>query len=147
MPAASYGILPNPTKSLFFVLRDGWRSFVFCFVHTSGQLFFYHTPGQLPPHGTGHGVKTGTLGWVGAPNERTLFRTHDAVVGFDDRCLPRTRNLAASNQRSALVFLKPMLAQHRPQMCFFRTFPKVWNFFLSKRAHRKRVLKNSGGYL
>ena len=105
------------------------ESFVFCFVHTSGQFFFYHTPGQLPPHDTGHGVKTVTLGWVGAPNERTLFRIHDAVVGFVDRCLSRTRNLAASNQRSAWVFLKPMLAQHRPQICFFRAFPKVWNFF------------------
>ena len=101
LPAVSYGILPNLKKKLFFAIRDGWRSFVFCFVQTSGQMFFYHTPGQLPPHDTGHGVKTMTLGWVGAPNERTPFRIHDAIVGFVDRCLSRTRNLAASNQRSA----------------------------------------------
>ena len=27
------------------------------------QMYFYHTPGQIPPHGTGHIVKTVTLGW------------------------------------------------------------------------------------
>ena len=57
----------------------------------------YHTPGQRPPHITGHRVNTVTLGWVGAPSERTPFRVRDAVVGFDDRCLSRTRNLTASN--------------------------------------------------
>ena len=40
LPAASFGILPNLKKSLFLAIRDGWRSFVFCFVHTSAQLFF-----------------------------------------------------------------------------------------------------------
>ena len=39
--AASYGILPNLKKSLFFYIRDGRRSFVFWFVQSSGQLFFY----------------------------------------------------------------------------------------------------------
>ena len=84
LPAASNGILPNVTKNLVFAIRDGWSIFVSCFAHTSGQLFVHHTPGQLLPHDTGHGVKTVTLGWVGAPNERALFRIHDAVVGFVD---------------------------------------------------------------
>ena len=42
-------------------------------------------------------MNTVTRGWVGAPNERAPFRFHGAVVGFVDRCLSRTRNLAASN--------------------------------------------------
>ena len=91
-------------------------------------IVFYHTPSQCPPHDTGHCVNTVTLAWVGAPNERTPFRSHDAVVGFVDRGLSRTRNLAASNQTSALSFLKPIFVQYRPQNCFFRVFPKVWNF-------------------
>jgi len=44
LPAASCGILSNLKKSLFFAIRDGSRNFVFCFVHTSGYLFFYRTP-------------------------------------------------------------------------------------------------------
>ena len=78
-------------------MRGGSINFVIYFLHTSGQLFFHHTPGQHPPHITGHCVRTVTLGWVGAPNERTSFKVHDAVVGFVDRCLTRTRNLAASS--------------------------------------------------
>ena len=82
LPAASYGIFLNLKKGLFFAMRDGWKSFVFCFVHISGQLCLYHRPGQLSPHDTGRGVKTVTLRWVRAPNERTLFRIHDTVVGL-----------------------------------------------------------------
>ena len=67
----------------------------------AANCFFFHTPGQLPPHDPGHGVKTVTLGWVGAPNELTPFRIHGAVIGFVDQCLSRTRNLAASTQTSA----------------------------------------------
>ena len=75
----------------------------FCLLLRAHQrpIVFYHTPGQLPAHDTDRGVETVTLGWAQAPNERILFRTHDSVVGFVDRCLPRTRNLAASNQTSA----------------------------------------------
>ena len=39
--------------------------------------------------------------WVGAPNGRTPFIIHGAVVGFVDRCLLKTRNLSASNYTSA----------------------------------------------
>ena len=120
---------PKPgEKNLFFAIRDGSRNCVIYFVHTSGQLLFYHTPGQRPPYVTGYCVNTVTLGWVGAPNERTPFKFHDAVVGFVDRCLSRTRKLAASNHTNAWVFLTPVLAHHRPHNCFFRAFP---NFGLS----------------
>ena len=95
---------------------------------------------SAPPHDTGHGVKTLTLGWVVAQTERTPFRIHDAVLNFVDRCLSRTRSLAASNQKSAWVFLKTMLAQHLPQICLFRAFSKLRNYFFFYVAHRKRVL-------
>ena len=105
LPAASYGILPNLKKKVPGIfchyIRDEWRRFVFRFVHTNGKLYHFHTAGQLPPHDTGHGVMTAILEWAGAPTERTLLRIYDVVVGVVDRCLSRTRNLDASNQRSA----------------------------------------------
>ena len=61
-------------------------------------MFLYQTPGQRPPCITGHFVNAVTRGWVGAPSERAPFRIHDVVVGFVDRCLSRTGNLAASNK-------------------------------------------------
>ena len=90
--------LPKPEKCLIFAVGDGSILFVICSLHTSGQMFFSQTPGRRPPCMTGLRVNSVTLGWVGAPNERTPFRLHDAVVGFLDRCLSRTRDLAASNQ-------------------------------------------------
>ena len=76
---------------------EGSSFFVFCFSHASAQMCFYQTPGRRPARVTGRVVNTGTGGWVGALNERTPLRFHDAVVGFVDRCLSKTRNLAASN--------------------------------------------------
>ena len=50
------------------------------------------TPGRLPPYITGLRLNTVvTSGWVEASNERALFRFHDAVHGFADRWLTRTR--------------------------------------------------------
>ena len=84
---------------------------------------------------------------VGAPNERTPFIIHDAVVGFVDRCLSRTRNLAASKQTPACVFLKPILGQHLPQKGFSWAFLGFGTFRFEKRAHSKLYLKNYDGYL
>ena len=89
---------PKPQKKvLLFAIGEGSMIFVVCFLHTGGQMFFYQTPGRRPPHITGRRVDAVTLGLVGAPNERSPFRFYDAVVGFVDRCLSRTRNFAASN--------------------------------------------------
>ena len=97
LPPASYPLLPNLKKNLFFAIGEGSRIVVVCFLHTSGQTFLYQTPGWRPPRITGRVMNTVTRGWVGVPNERTpLF--HDAVVGFVDRCLSRTPNVAASSQ-------------------------------------------------
>ena len=71
--------------------------FVTCFLHRRAQVCLYQTPGRRPLRITGRFVNNVSRGWVGAPNERTPFRFHGAVVGFADRCLSRTRNLVASN--------------------------------------------------
>ena len=84
-------------RSSSFVIQEGWTIFVVCFLYTSGQVFSYQTLSRRPPRITGRVVNTGTRGWVGATNERGLFRFRGAVVGVVDRCQSRTRNLTASN--------------------------------------------------
>ena len=74
-------------------------------------MCFFQTPGRRPPPITGRFVNTVTRGWVGAPNERTPFRFHGAVVGFVHRCLSRIRNLNASNKHLAEFFSGPRSAQ------------------------------------
>ena len=97
LPAASYALLPNLKKGVFFAIGEGSIIFFVCFLHTRGQMLSYQTPGLRPPHITGRVVKIVARGWVEAPNERAPFRIHDAVDGSVDRYLSRTRNLAASN--------------------------------------------------
>ena len=93
LPAASYALLPNLEKGLFFAIGEGSRIFVARFLHSSAQICLYQTPGRRPPPITVRFVNTVTRGWVGAPNERAPFS-----------CLSRTRNLAASNKRLAGLF-------------------------------------------
>ena len=107
-------------------------------------------PGQLPAHDTGHCVKTVTLGWAGAPNERTPFRNHDAVVGVLVLSIHVCRGLGISPLRtktSAWLFIKPILVQHRPQIFFFRAFPQVGTFRFTKRAQSKLYLKSYDGHV
>ena len=80
---------------MFFTIGEGSIIFIVCFLHTSGQMFLYQTPRRRPPRVTGRIVNTVTRGRIGAPNDRAQFTIHDAVVGFVDRCLSSTRNLAA----------------------------------------------------
>ena len=86
----------KPEKKVFLPSESD-RDFLSVFYTLLIAAIFCETPGRRPPHITGRRVNTVTLEWVGAPNERALFRFLDAVVGFVDRCLSRTQNLAASN--------------------------------------------------
>ena len=101
LPAASYALLPNLKKGLFFAIGEGSRFVVACFLHRSAPMCLYQTPGRRLPPITGRFVNTVTRGWVGASDERTPFRFHGAVVVVVDRCLSRTRNLAMSNKHLA----------------------------------------------
>ena len=73
------GVLRSSKKCLFFAIGEASRVFV-CFLHISIQMCFYQTPGLRPPRITVRVVSTASRGWDGAPNERTPFRFHDAVV-------------------------------------------------------------------
>ena len=129
LPAVSYALLPNLKNGPFFAIGEGSIIFVICCLHTSGQVVFHRTHGRGPPHITGRRVDTVTRGWVGAPNERTPFRFHGAVVGFVDRCQSRTGNLAASNKHLAEFFSG-------------RSWPKIGpGFFFSGLSKSLKLLK------
>ena len=76
LPAASYALLPNLKKGLFFAIAEGSRIFVVYFLHTRGQKLLYQTPGRCPPRINGRVVNTVTRRWVGAPIERALRLKH-----------------------------------------------------------------------
>ena len=121
---------PKPEKRPIFCHRRRIENFVTCFLHSSAQMCLYQTPGRRPPPITGRFVNTMTRGWVGAPNERTPFRFHGAVVGFVDRCLSRTRNLAASNKHLAEFFSGRSWPKDRPSnVFFFGFFERFETFF------------------
>ena len=122
-------VSPKTEKGLFFAIREGSRVFVACFLHSSAQTCLYQTPGRRPPRITGSFVKTATRGWVEAPNERAPNSLHGAVVSFVDRCLSRTRNLAASNFNFWLSFSRADLGPTSAQDYFFLFFWKVWTYF------------------
>ena len=124
LPAASYALLPN-LKCLFFAIGEGSRIFVACFLHSSAQMYSYQT---RRPSITGRFENAMTRGWAGAPNERAPFRFHGAVVGFVDRCLSRTRNLAASNKHLAEFFSGRSWPKIGPGMFFFGVFEKFETF-------------------
>ena len=133
LPAASYALLPNLKKGLFLKLLPSERDREFlssCFLHSSAQMCLYQTPGRRPPPITGRFVNTVTRGWVGAPNERTPFRFHGAVVGFVDRCLSRTRNLAASNKHLVAFFSGRSWPKIGAGTIFFGVLIFLKHFFL-----------------
>ena len=129
LPAASYALLPNLKKRLFFAIGEGSRIVVACFLHSSAHVCLYRTPGRRPPPITGRFVNTVTRGWVGTPNERTPFRFHGTVVGFVDRCLSRIRNLAASNKHLVEFFSGRSRPNIGPGTIFFGVFDKFETFF------------------
>ena len=131
---------PKPEKGLFFAIGKGSRIFVACFLHSSAQMCLYRTPGRRPPRINGRFVNTVTRGWVEAPNERAPFRFHGAVVGFVDRCLSRTRNLAASNKHLAEFFSGRSWPKIGPGIIFFGVSENFETFFSKICAHSERYI-------
>ena len=120
---------PKHEKRPIFCRRRGIENFCRLFLHSSAQMCLYQTPGRRPPPITGRFVNTLTRGWVGAPNELAPFRFHGAVVGFVDRCLSRTRNLAASNKHLAEFFSAQSWPKIGSGIVFFGVFQKFEAFF------------------
>ena len=138
LPAASYAIFPNLKKGLFFPIGEGSRFFVACSLHSSAQMCLCQTPGRRPPPITSRFVNTVTRGWVGAPNERAPFRFHGTLVGYADRRLSRTRNLAASNKHLAAFFSGRSWPKIGSGIIFFGVVEKFESFFSKICAHSER---------
>ena len=140
LPAASYALLPNLKKGLpgIFCHRRGIEKF--CRLFSIQQRPNVFVSDAWPAPATYHRsfVNTVTRGWVGAPNGRARFRFHGAVVGFVDRCLSRTRNLAASNKHLAEFFSGRSWPKSGPGIIFFGVSEKFETFFSNICAHSKR---------
>ena len=94
-------------------------------------MVLYQMPGRRPPPITGCFVNTVTGGWVGAPNERTPFRFHGAVVGLSiDVC----RGLGISPLRTNiwLSVSQADLGPRSAQELFFSWFLKSSKFFFRR---------------
>ena len=94
------------------------------FYTAAPKMCLHQTPGRRPPPITGRFVNNVTRGWVGAPNERTPFRFHGAVLCFVERCLSRTRNLTASSQLLAEFFSRRSSPKIGPGIIFFGVFDR-----------------------
>ena len=131
---------PKPEKRPIFCHRRGIENF--CRLISTQQrpdVFVSDAwPAPATPPINGRFVSTVTRGWVGAPNRRAPFRFHDAVVGFVNRCLSRTQNLAASNKHLAEFFSGRSWPKIVPGIIFFGVFEKFETFF------RRFVLIASG---
>jgi len=101
---ASYARLPNRNKYPFFVIGQRSITSVVCFLHTRGHLFLYQTPAQWSPRVIGIVVNTGTRGWVEPLTRAPRFEFMTLSLVFVDRCLSRTRILAASNKHVTELF-------------------------------------------
>ena len=94
--------------------------------------------GRRSPPITGRFVNTATRVRVGAPNERAPFRFHGARAGFVDRCLSKTRNLAASNKPLAPFLSGRSWPKIGPGMSFLGVFEKFETFLSKICAHSER---------
>ena len=85
LAAASYALRQNFQKVLFYANGEESRVFIVWIPHTSCQICFKQTPGPPTPHITGRSVRTVTLVWIGASNERASFRVRGVIVGCVDQ--------------------------------------------------------------
>ena len=120
---ASYALLPNLKKVLFLPSE---RDRDFCRLFSPQQRPNVFVSDTWPAHAAYHRsfCKHCDQRVVGAPNERAPFRFHGAVVGFVDRCLSRTRNLAASNKHLAEFSSGRSWAKIGPGIILWEVFAK-----------------------
>ena len=112
LPAASYALLPNLKKGLFFAIGERLRFFVVCFLHTREQIFSYQTPGRHPPRTTGRVEDTVTKQWVGAPTSVP----HSEIMA---------RLLVLSIDLCRGLGISPLRMKHLAEFFSGRSWPKI----------------------
>ena len=115
---------PKPEKRPIFCHRRG--IVIFCRLFSTQQRPNALVSDAWPAPATSHRslCEHCNQGVGRSPKERAPFRFHGAVVGFVDRCLSRTRNLAASNKRLA-EFFSGQSWPRSAQDVFFQFFSKI----------------------
>ena len=145
MPAASNALLPNLKKGLFFAIGEGSENF--CRLFSTQQRPNVFVSDAWPAPATYHRSFCEHCDQrVGRSAYRTNpCRFHGAVVGFVDRCLSRTRKLAASNKHLAEFFSGRSWPNIGPGIIFFGVFEKFETFFSKICAHSERYRNLSAG--
>ena len=137
LPAASYGHHPTRKKKKKCHRRGIDNSRRLFSAHQRPNAFLSDAwPAPATCHGSSYEHCDPRVG--GALYEYARFRYDDAIVVFVDRCLSRTRSLAASNQTYAF-FSQTDLAPPPAQDFFFCFFFSSMDFiFVKIRAHGER---------
>ena len=138
LPAASYALLPNLKKGLFFAIREGSRNFVAYFLHSSAQCVCIRRLAgvrHLSP------VVLWTLWPEGGSEPLTGAPIH---ISWRSRWFCRSMSVEDSvsrrfEQAFGWVFLRPVTVQDRSRNCFFSGFLKRLKIF-----NRRLVLLASG---
>ena len=120
---------PKPEKRPILCHRRGIENFCRLFSTQPRPNVFVSDAWPAPATYHRSFVNTVTRGWVGAPNGRAPFRFHGEVVGFVDRCLSRTGNLAASNKHLAEFFSARSWPKIGPGIILFGVFERFETFF------------------
>ena len=130
---ASYALLPNLKKCLFFCHRGRIENFCLFSTRPWTNIF---VSDAWPASATYHRP---CCEHCDQAVSRSPYRAHLVKNSWRgrwfcrSRCLSRTRNLAASNWTFGWVFLRPILAQHLARNDFFRFFlEKFATFFFLK---------------
>ena len=108
-------------------------------------MCLHQTPGRRPLPITGRFVNTVTRGWIRVPNERALFRFQGAVLGFVDRCLSRTRNLAATSKHLAEFSLADLGPRSAQEIFSSGLLKSLKLFFRKICAHSERYRNRFAG--
>ena len=144
LPAASNALLPNLKKGLFFAIGEGSENF--CRLFSTQQRPNVFVSDAWPAPATYHRSFCEHCDQrVGRSAYRTNpCRFHGAVVGFVDRCLSRTRKLAASNKHLAEFFSGRSWPNIGP-LCFSGCLKSLIYFFSKTCAHSERYRKCLAG--
>ena len=103
---------PKRLKRSIFVVGEGSKSFVACFLHNSAQMCLYQTPGRRPLRITSRFVNT-------AMTTVQIFLAQSLVLSID---ICRWLGISPLRITFWWSFLWAILAQHLPRNFFFRFF-------------------------
>ena len=119
---------PKPARNTFSAIGEGLRNWSPVF-YTSAPKYTCIRRLAGARHVSWSFCEHCDQGVGRSPNERAPFRFHGAVVGFVDRCVSRTRNLAASNEHNVVFFSSRSWPKICPGIISFGVCEEFETFF------------------